>query len=901
MDKEYNPLLFEERVYRTWEESGSFSAPADSKKPPFTIAIPPPNRTGVLHMGHALNNSLQDVLIRWKRMSGFNACWIPGTDHAGIATQSVVERLLEREGQKKEDLGRERFVGRVRAFADDHGDMILNQLRLLGCSCDWAKTRYTLDPGLSAAVRKVFVHLYRKELIYRATAIVNTCPVHHSLSDEEVDHFEEQGHLWYIRYPVQDPGANDPAFLTVATTRPETMLGDVAVAVHPADERFAELLGRTVVLPLMEREIPIIADDFVDPRFGTGCVKVTPSHDPNDFAIGRRHGLPGIKIMDERGVMNEKAGVYAGLDRFDCRKKAVQDLEAQGLLERIEEHTHQVGHCQRCGRIVEPYESTQWFVKMAPLARPALELVEKGELTFHAPRWTKVYLNWLENIHDWCISRQLWWGHRIPVWYCDACGAVEAYEEDPAACRACGSEHLRQEEDVLDTWFSSWLWPFSTLGWPEKTPELKTFYPTDVLITGPDIIFFWVARMVMAGLEFTEKKPFSDVVLTSIVRDEENRKMSKSLGNSVDPLDVIAGRFGKIYPDKFQGEEKPYGADALRMSLFLIPVQGPTISLSYERFETGGNFINKLWNAGRLLLSHLDDAKIGEIPYKKLSPYHAWILHRLNAVGQEVTGHLEGFRFYDAATALYNFVWFEFCDWFLEMVKPSLQGWEGKEARRLTQTVAAVALDTTLRLLHPFIPFVTEEIWGKLPQTEGLLIRAAWPKPRSEWERPEDVAVMECLQAVVRVARNLRQEVNLKPSLKVPLVVACPDDKRRCCLEKLSSYIERLAHLSEVRIHESAEKPKFCATGLHGHIEIFMPLDGLVDVTAEVTRLNAEIAKVEKEITHFEKKLGNEKYIQKAPAAVVAKDSEKLADYRRKLDKLAEARERLLRMQGERA
>ncbi|HHY61018.1 MAG TPA: valine--tRNA ligase, partial [Clostridia bacterium] len=710
--KTYSPKEVEAKWYRYWEENGYFHQDVDPDREAFSIVMPPPNVTGSLHMGHALDNTLQDILTRWRRMQGYNTLWLPGTDHAGIATQVRVEEEIAKEGLSKYDLGREKFLERVWDWKHTYGNRITQQLRTLGASCDWQRERFTLDEGCSRAVREVFKRLYDKGLIYRGDYIINWCPkCQTTISDIEVEHHETQGHLWHIKYPL----AGEDGYVVVATTRPETMLGDTAVAVHPEDERYRHFIGKTVILPLVNREIPVIADEYVDPEFGTGVVKITPSHDPNDFEVALRHNLPGLTVMDKQGRMNENAGPYQGLDRYECRKKIVADLEAQGFLLKVEEHQHAVGQCYRCDTVIEPMVSKQWFVKMKPLAEPAMRAVEEGRIRFVPERFTKIYLGWLENIRDWCISRQLWWGHRIPVWYCRDCEAEICALQEPEVCPKCGSKHLEQDPDVLDTWFSSALWPFSTMGWPEQTEDLKKFYPTSVLVTGRDIIFFWVARMIFMGLEFMQDVPFREVFIHGLVLDAQGRKMSKSLGNGIDPMEVI----------------EQYGADTLRFMLITGNTPGNDLRFQYERLEGARNFCNKIWNASRFALMHLGDMEPGA-PKERLELADRWILSRLNHTVRQVTNYLERYELGEAARELYDFIWSEFCDWYIELVKPRLYGKVTPESRATAQQVLWYTLSEILRLLHPFMPFISEEIWQHLPHREGSLMLEKWPEYREE-------------------------------------------------------------------------------------------------------------------------------------------------------------------------
>ncbi len=873
--KTYEPQATEQQWYDRWLRGGYFHADERREGPRFSVVIPPPNVTGMLHMGHVLNNTLQDILVRFHRMEGENALWMPGTDHAGIATQNVVEKQLANEGRDRHVLGRESFVERVWAWKEEYGGTILRQLKRLGASCDWERERFTMDPGLSNAVREVFVRLHEKGLIYRGHRIIHWCVrCHTALSDEEAVTSEngEAGNLWYIRYPAEDgaPG------VVVATTRPETMLGDTGVAIHPDDERFRALLGRRVILPLLNRPIPVIADELVDKKFGTGAVKVTPAHDANDFDMGQRHGLPSLCIMTVEGRINEEGGPYAGLDRFEARQRIVADLEAQGLLEKTEPYRVPIRRCQRCDTIIEPYLSKQWFVKMEPLAKPAIQAVKTGRLRFVPDRWTGVYLHWLENIRDWCISRQLWWGHRIPVWYCDDCGKENVGRTDPDSCSQCGSARLTQDADVLDTWFSSWLWPFSTMGWPEETPTLRRFYPTDTLVTAADIIFFWVARMVMAGFEFMGDCPYRDVYLNSIVRDEQGRKMSKSLGNSPDPLDVI---------DK-------YGADALRFTIVSLAPIGQDVRYGEEKTEFGRNFANKIWNATRFALMNLGDVPIepwgADPPPGALGLPDRWILSRLQAVIDDTRAALAAYRFNDAATTLYRFIWGEVCDWYLELSKPTLYGKDQAPVESVRRTLLTV-LDSAMRLLHPFMPFLTEEIWQVLPMrrpTESIVI-APYPRANTAWRDAEAEAICNQLVETVTAVRNIRSELGIPPGTSVNVRVAT--DGQADAVRALEGLIKVLARVNEVELLGDAARPTGEPSAVVAGIgEVFVSLRGVVDPAAVRERLERDLTKVEKELTGVELKLGRADFVEKAPAEIVDKERQRattLRDRRAVLDR----------------
>jgi valyl-tRNA synthetase len=864
----YNPKEVEDKWYEFWERENLFYAEIDPTKKPFTIVIPPPNVTGQLHMGHALNNTLQDIIIRTKRMQGYSALWLPGTDHAGIATEAKVKEQLADEGLSKYDLGRERFLERVWAWKEKYGGTIINQLKKLGSSCDWSRLRFTMDEGLSRAVREVFVRLYEKGLIYRGDYIVNWCPTcKTTLSDIEVEHEDEIGRLYYIKYTLKDGSGH----LMVATTRPETMLGDTAVAVNPEDERYRHLIGKTLILPAVGREIPIIADSYVDMEFGTGAVKVTPGHDPNDFEMGLRHNLETINVMDEDGRMNKNAGKFSGLDRYECRKLILRDLEEGGFLEKIEDISHSVGHCYRCGTVVEPMVSKQWFVKMKPLAEPAIEVVKQGRVKFVPDRFTKIYLNWLENIHDWCISRQLWWGHRIPAWYCEDCGEMTVSREDIVTCPKCGSSRIEQDPDVLDTWFSSALWPFSTLGWPDNTEDLKYFYPTSVLVTGYDIIFFWVARMIFSAMEFMKKEPFTYVVITGLVRDAIGRKMSKSLGNGIDPLEVI----------------EKYGADTLRFTLSTGNAPGNDMRFYQEKVEASRNFANKIWNASRFVIMNLEGFKPGDFEAEKLSLKDRWILKRLNDITKEITEAMEKFEIGIAAQKIYDFFWSEFCDWYIEMAKIDLYGGD-EHAKKRTQQVLWMSLERALKLLHPFMPFITEEIWQKLPHTGKSIMVSAWPEYNPEWDFA-DAKDMDVIMDAVRSIRNIRAEMNISPARKVKVISRIGDSIIGDIIKDNIKIIYSLAKVEDMEfIFQDAPVPHKAVTGVIKGAEIFMPMEGLVDIDAEIERLKKECANLEKEIDRVSKKLGNEGFLSRAPQEVVEKERNKEKDYRDMLMKVSQ-------------
>ena len=854
--KAYDPAAVEKKWYGWWEEQGFFRAGVDPHKPHYSIVLPPPNVTGSLHMGHALNITLQDLIIRWKRMQGFDVLWLPGTDHAGIATQNVVERRLAEEGKRRTDLGREEFEKVVWDWKEQAEGNILNQVRRLGCSCDWSRKRFTLDEGLSRAVREVFVSLHEDGLIYRGEYLVNWCPrCTTAISDLEVEYQPAQGNLWHIRYPVE--GSDD--VVVVATTRPETMLGDTAVAVHPDDERYVHLVGSTVILPLMDRRIPIIADRFVDREFGTGVVKVTPGHDPNDFEAGRRHHLPIVKVIGEDGRMTEEAGNYAGMDRSEAREKVVTDLQNQGLIEKIEEHSHNIGQCQRCEAVIEPLVSKQWFVKAKPLAKVAVEAVKAKRTVFVPEHYQRIYFEWMNNIHDWCISRQLWWGHRIPAWYCGDCHKVTVAREVPQNCEHCQGESLEQETDVLDTWFSSALWPFSTMGWPDHTLDLERYYPTSTLVTGFDIIFFWVARMMMMGLYFMKDVPFRTVHINGLVRDEKGQKMSKSRGNVIDPLQIM----------------DEYGTDAMRFTLAIMAVPGTDIPFSVSRMAGYRAFCNKIWNAGRFLLLNLEEqAPVSNEEINKLIEDHQldlgerWILSRLQRVISQTNENLEKFRFHEASNELYHFFWHEFCDWFVELAKINFTG-EDLEKRHKTCRVAIYSLEEILKLLHPFIPFITEELWQRLPHSGDSLMVAPYPVDHPEWIDAEAEEQMEGFQELVTEIRTSRSENNIDPRKKIPAQLVC-EQKYQSFLESQSDPIRRLAHLSQIDLVPRLEGEGRRVQGVSRLADFALILDDGIDVEADRRRLIQQISRRTENIQRLQKQLQNSEFVNKAPEHVVA-------------------------------
>jgi valyl-tRNA synthetase len=878
MEKQYNPSLVEDKWYGEWLGQKQFHADENSSKPKYSIVIPPPNVTGILHMGHALNNAIQDILIRFKRMAGFETLWMPGTDHAGIATQNVVEKKLAKEKKTRHDLGREAFVDEVWKWKEQYHATITNQLKKLGSSCDWDRERFTMDEGLSRAVRKVFVQLYNEGLIYRGKYIINWCPrCQTALSDEEAEHKESNGKLYHFRYPFK----SGSGFVTVATTRPETMLGDTAVAVNPADQRYASLVGQLLVLPLVNREIPIIADNFVDRQFGTGAVKVTPAHDPNDFQMGLRHAMAPVVIMDETGRMTGPIPQkYFGTDRFACRREIVADMEALGLVDKIEDHVHAVGHCYRCGTVVEPYYSNQWFVKMKPLAQAALAAAVEDRVKFYPARWKKTYIDWMENIRDWCISRQIWWGHRIPVWYCANCGKTIVAEETPEKCGDCDGRALVQDEDVLDTWFSSWLWPFSTMGWPDSTKVLEKFYPTDVLVTAPEILFFWVARMIMAGLHFTGKLPFTDVFLNATVRDKTGRKMSKSLGNAIDPLEVISKS----------------GADSLRFSLIMITSQGADVFLAQDTFDIGRNFGNKLWNASRFLLENIKERHsfAARPSGEALAPFDVWILSRLNTTIGEVTSALSSFRFNEAAHCLYDFTWHDFCDWYIEAKKADLYQTASDVRAANALCMCSWVLGCILKMLHPLMPFITEEIWHALAEKidfpalldSETIMRASFPVAETSLVNSDIESEFSLLKDVITALRTIRSENNIPPDKKGrAIIVPSSPDAAGLLLPHIAE-INMFCRLSETVIDTGAQRPSFSGQSVVMGHQVYLELAGLIDKQVERDRISKEIARTEKLVDSTKARLSNPSFAGKAPPEVVKKENEKFQGILENLGKL---------------
>ncbi len=897
--KHYVASEVEEKWYSAWEHAGAFHSEPAEKRKPYTIVIPPPNVTGILHMGHALNNTLQDILIRAARMRGYETLWMPGTDHAGIATQNVVERALQQESRHREDLGREKFVERVWQWKAEYGSTIIQQLKKLGSSCDWERERFTMDEGLSRAVREVFVRLYHDGLIYRGRRLINWCVrCHTALADDEIEHEDTGGHLWHIKYPVKGKRRN----LVVATTRPETMLGDTGVAVHPEDERYKSLIGSTIILPIMEREIPIVADEFVDPKFGTGVVKVTPAHDPNDYECGLRHELEQITVIGEDGKMTAEAGKYAGLDRFRCRERLVEELEELKLLERIDDHTHSVGHCYRCHSVIEPYLSEQWFVRMKPLAEKAIEATRAGEVRFHPARWERVYLSWLENVRDWCISRQIWWGHRIPVWYHKETGEIivpRPGEDDPDRSGAYKPEEIERDPDVLDTWFSSALWPFSTMGWPEQTRELAYYYPTDTLVTDRGIIYFWVARMVMMGLQFMGKVPFSHVYIHGTILDEHGAKMSKSKGNGIDPLVMIQGgsqeRFGKTF------EYEGYGADAIRYTLCALTTEGQDIRLSPTRFEMGRNFINKVWNVSRFVLMNLAQIQDtgASLSMDDLHFEDRWILSRLACVSMEASEAIDNFKYSDYARAIYDFTWRDYCDWYVEMVKGRIRA-GGNDAITAGRVLAWV-LDQILRLLHPITPFFSEEVWsqlGKLAPRRGLtpepepasafLMLADWPQPAEEMRVQEIEATMNRIQDVVRAIRNIRAKFNLPPKNRVDVTICVSSAEYASQLSGRLDLVRSQAMADRIEVGTDLAKPPQAAAEILQGAQVYVPLSGLMDVEKEKKRVHKDLAKKEKALSSLNLKLQNQQFLDKAPGEIIEREEKRKEELSRQIHELQE-------------
>ena len=876
--KTYDPKGIEDRIYQNWLDKKYFHAEVDRSKKPFTIVMPPPNVTGQLHMGHALDNTMQDILIRYKRMQGYNALWQPGTDHAAIATEVKVIQKLKEQGIDKNDIGREKFLKHAWEWKEEYGGRIVNQLKKLGSSADWDRERFTMDEGCSKAVEEVFVKLYNKGYIYKGSRIINWCPVcKTSISDAEVEHVDQDGFFWHINYPIV---GEEGRFVEIATTRPETLLGDTAVAVNPEDERYQDLVGKMLKLPLTDREIPVIADSYVDKEFGTGCVKITPAHDPNDFEVGKRHNLPEINIMNDDATINELGGKYAGMDRYEARKAMVADLDALGLLVKVVPHTHSVGTHDRCKTTVEPMIKPQWFVKMQEMAKPAIEALKKNELNFVPDRFDKIYLHWLENIRDWCISRQLWWGHRIPAYYCDECGEVVVAKEMPKVCPKCGCTHFKQDEDTLDTWFSSALWPFSTLGWPDKTEDFDYFYPTDVLVTGYDIIFFWVIRMVFSAIEQTGKVPFHHVLIHGLVRDSQGRKMSKSLGNGIDPLEII----------------DQYGADALRLTLITGNAPGNDMRFYMERVEASRNFANKVWNASRFIMMNLEKAEVpGEMPKDQLTAADKWILSKVNTLAKEVTENMDKYELGIAVQKVYDFIWEEFCDWYIEMVKPRLYN-DGDTTKSAALWTLKTVLVNALKLLHPYMPFITEEIFCTLQSAEESIMISKWPEFTEEWHFTEDEAAVEMIKEAVRGIRNVRTGMNVPPSKKAKVFVVSESENVRNTFENGKVFFATLGSASEVTVQaDRSGIDEDAVSAVLPEAVIYMPFAELVDIDKEIERLQKEEQRLTKELARVNGMLSNERFMSKAPESKVAEERAKLEKYSQMMDQV---KERLTHLQA---
>ena len=876
LEKNYDSSKVENRWYEFWENNHLFAPTDDDTKPSFSIVIPPPNVTGKLHMGHAMDETMQDILVRYKRLKGFNTLWVPGTDHAGIATQAKVENMLREQGIEREEIGREAFIGHCWDWKKQYGDTITKQIRKLGASCDWDRERFTMDEGCSRAVREAFVSLYEEGLIYQGNYIVNWCPhCQTTISDIEVEHEENQGKLYYLNYPLEDGSGK----LTIATTRPETMFGDTAVAVHPEDERFKDFIGKNVILPIVNKPIPVIADEYVEREFGTGCVKITPSHDVNDFEMGQRHDLPHVVVIDQYGKMNENAGKYNGLDRFECRKQVIEDLRGTEYFDHEEDYTNAVGHCYRCHTAIEPRVSKQWFVKMAPLAEPALAAVKTGDIRFVPERFEKIYTGWLENIKDWCISRQLWWGHRIPVWYCQNCGEVICTREDPTVCPKCGSVHLEQDSDVLDTWFSSGLWPFEVMGWPDLDAEdLKRFYPTDVLVTGRDIIFFWVARKIFDAFKMTDQRPFKDVLIHGLVLDQHGQKMSKSKGNGIDPLEEI----------------EKYGADALRMTLITGVTPGNDVRYRAEKIEASRNFTNKLWNAARFVLMNLDgfDGTLSAEPPATADDIDQWIITRFYEIAAKMGTELDHYDYGEAAKTIRDFIWNEFCDWYIELIKPRLYGKISEESKAQAQAVAAWVLRETCVLLHPIMPFITEEIWQHLPHDGQSIIVAKWPENTAGIYYQEAYDKMVFFMDLVKAIRSMRHDMGIPTGKKSALQIHCHNAAQEAVIKAYEVQLKTLAYAESVALLDdvaTAEKQSV-STVCHG-AEVILPLAGVLDIADELARLDKELARLEGEVTRAEKKLANEGFVKKAPAAVVEAEKEKVENYKLDLETVQKRRD----------
>ncbi len=867
LEKNYDPSI-EDRIYKNWLEKKYFQAKVDKNKKPYTIVIPPPNITGHLHMGHALDNTLQDILIRWKRMEGYSALWLPGTDHASISTEVKIIDKLASEGLTKEDLGREKFLERAWQWKEEYGGTIVNQLKKLGNSCDWDRERFTMDEGLSNAVMEVFIRLYEKGYIYKGEKLINWCPnCETTISDAEVDHEDKNGFFWHIKYPIK----GTDKFLQFATTRPETMLGDTAIAVNPNDDRYKDFIGKTCLVPFVNREIPIIADDYVDMEFGTGVVKITPAHDPNDFEVGQRHNLPKINILNDDGTINENGAQFKGLYRYDARKEIIKELDKLGLFVKEEPINHSVGVHERCSHVVEPLIKSQWFVKMEELAKPALDAYYNKELRFIPDRFSKIYTHWLENIKDWCISRQLWWGHRIPAYYCEKCGHIEVAREMPSACSKCNHTVLTQDEDTLDTWFSSALWPFSTLGWPEKTEELEYFYPTNVLVTGYDIIFFWVVRMVFSGLEQMNELPFKDVLIHGLVRDSEGRKMSKSLGNGIDPLEVI----------------EKYGADALRLMLTSGNSAGNDLRFYWEKIEANRNFLNKIWNATRFILMNIENEDLSNICFDTLTDADKWILSKCNTLAKEVTQNLESYDLGVALSKIYDFIWDEYCDWYIEMVKPRLYNKEDETRKAALYTLKTVLINS-LKMLHPFAPFITEEIFTSIQDEEETIMLSKWPQYEEKFNFFKEEEKIELIKTAIKGIRNIRSEMNVPNSKKAQIIISSNSDLVNNTFETSQVFFKTLAFASDIKIEEHKNAPEGAVSVVIPNGVIYMPFDELVDIEKELDRLKKEEDKLVKEVERVEKKLSNEGFVVKAPEKVINEEKEKMAKYKDMLQKVRE-------------
>lgn len=878
LEKNYDSSKVENRWYEFWEQNHLFAPSDDESKPAFSIVMPPPNVTGKLHMGHAMDETMQDILVRYKRLKGFSTLWVPGTDHAGIATQAKVENMLRDQGIMREEIGREAFLEHCWDWKNQYGNTITKQIRKLGASCDWERERFTMDEGCSKAVREAFVSLYEQGLIYQGNYIVNWCPhCQTTISDIEVEHEENQGALYYLNYPLEDGSGH----LTIATTRPETMFGDTAVAVHPEDERFKDYIGKNVILPIINKAIPVIADDYVEREFGTGCVKITPSHDVNDFEMGQRHNLPHVVVMDDHGVMNENAGKYEGMERFECRKQVIEDLKGTEYFDHEEAYTNAVGHCYRCHTVIEPRVSKQWFVRMEPLARPALQAVLDKEIEFVPDRFEKIYVGWLENIRDWCISRQLWWGHRIPVWYCQECGEVICTREDPTVCPKCGSKHLEQDPDVLDTWFSSGLWPFEVMGWPDNdAKDLAKFYPTDVLVTGRDIIFFWVARMIFDALKMTDKRPFKDVLIHGLVLDQYGRKMSKSLGNGIDPLEEI----------------EKYGADALRLTLITGVTPGNDVRYRSEKIEASRNFTNKLWNAARFVLMNLEDfdQTLGASAPQSDDLIDQWIITRFYQIADKMSGELDRYDYGEAAKTIKDFIWNEFCDWYIELIKPRLYGKISEESKKSAQAVAVWVLRETCVLLHPIMPFITEEIWQHLPHDGESIIVTNWPENTDNVNYIDAYNAIEFLMDLVKGIRSMRHDMGIATGKKSSLQIHCHNNIQKTVIETYDAQLKTLAYADDIQILDSVDvaEKQSVSTVVQG-AEVILPLKGVLDIKDELKRLDKEMDRLKSEVQRAEKKLANQGFVAKAPAEVIQAEKDKVVAYQLDLETVAKRHELL--------